>query len=141
MTMSNSVELRVPLLDHEILEFAAGLPPKLKLHGFTMKYLLKKALAERVPAAILNRKKTGFPVPYQGWLRNELKDTVWDLLTDHQTIRRGYFRQEAIEGLLKANSNGADFSNEIFSLLALELWHRTFADQRGQVFLSHGGKF
>ncbi len=135
MTMANSVELRVPLLDHEVLEFAAGLPPSFKLRGFTMKYILKRVLAERVPAPILNRKKTGFPVPYRTWLRKDLKEVVLGVLTDPRTIRRGYFRQDAIEGLLKANSNGTDYSKEIFSLLTLELWHRTFADRRGPVSL------
>ncbi|HUY14102.1 MAG TPA: asparagine synthase (glutamine-hydrolyzing) [Terriglobia bacterium] len=128
MTMANSVELRVPLLDHRVLEFAAALPARFKLRGFTMKYILKKALAERVPAAIRNRKKTGFPVPYEDWLRKDLKQTVWSVLTDPKTAQRGYFRPEAVEGLLVANSKGSDYSAEIFSLLILELWHRTFAD-------------
>jgi asparagine synthase (glutamine-hydrolysing) len=128
MTMANSVELRVPMLDHKVLEFAASLPPSFKLNGFTPKYILKKALAEKIPKEIRNRKKAGFPVPYESWLRSDLKDIVWDVLTDRKTIGRGYFRREAIEGLLQANSNGANYSKEIFSLLTLELWQRTFLE-------------
>jgi asparagine synthase (glutamine-hydrolysing) len=129
MTMANSLELRVPLLDHQVLEFAASLPPSFKLHGLTTKYILKKALTQRIPQQIRDRKKTGFPVPYQSWIRNDFKDTVWAVLTDPKTVRRRYFRPGAVEGLLKENSGGTDYSPEIFSLLTLELWHRTFLDR------------
>jgi asparagine synthase (glutamine-hydrolysing) len=129
MTMANSVELRVPLLDHKVLEFAASLPPSFKLKGFTGKYILKKALSRTIPTQIRNRKKTGFPVPYESWLRNDLKNVVWDVLTDRRTINRGYFRKDAVEGLLRDNSNGTDYSKEVFSLLTLELWQRTFLER------------
>jgi asparagine synthase (glutamine-hydrolysing) len=128
MTMANSVELRVPLLDHQVLEFAAALPASFKLRGFTMKYILKRALSQRVPAAIRNRRKTGFPVPYENWIRKDLRDPVWAMLTDRKTVQRGYFRPETVKSLMRANQNSGDYSEEIFSLVALELWHRTFAD-------------
>jgi asparagine synthase (glutamine-hydrolysing) len=128
MTMANSVELRVPLLDHKVLEFAMSLPSNFKLNGFKTKYILKRALSQRIPVEIRNRKKTGFPVPYESWLRNDLKDVVWNVLTDRKTIDRGYFSKEGIEGLLRANSNGTNYSKEIFSLLSLELWQRTFLE-------------
>ena len=134
MTMANSIELRVPLLDHRLLEFAASLPPNFKLRGLTPKYILKKALSKRIPPAILNRKKTGFPVPYESWLRSDLKEVVWSVLMDSRTVERGYFSKDAIERLLRANSNGTNYSKEIFSLLSLELWQRTFLE-REQVVL------
>lgn len=134
MTMANSVELRVPLLDHKVLEFAASLPPSYKLRGFERKFILKRVLSEEIPAEIRNRKKAGFPVPYESWIRKELKGVVWEMLTDRRTIERGYFRKDAIEGLLKANENGSDYSKEIFSLFALELWQRAFLE-REQVVL------
>jgi len=128
MTMANSIELRVPLLDHKVLEFAASLPPSFKLRGTATKFILKKALTEKVPKQIRDRKKAGFPVPYDTWLRKDLKDLVWGVLTDRKTIGRGYFRKDAIEDLLRANSNGSDYSKEVFSLLNLELWQRTFLE-------------
>jgi asparagine synthase (glutamine-hydrolysing) len=128
MTMANSIELRVPLLDHRILEFAASLPSSYKLNGFATKFLLKRALSQRIPKEIRDRKKTGFPVPYESWLRNDLKEVIWGVLTDRKTIERGYFRKEAVEALLQANSNGSNYSKEIFSLLTLELWQRTFLE-------------
>jgi asparagine synthase (glutamine-hydrolysing) len=134
MTMANSVELRVPFLDHHVLEFAAGLPPDYKLKGMTTKRILKAALNERVPAAILNRPKAGFPLPYARWIRNELREPIRDLLTDRSTIQRGYFSGSVIERMLDRNSTREDYSKEIFSLVVLELWHRIFTEQRDVVF-------
>ncbi len=128
MTMANSIELRVPLLDHKVLEFAASLPPDFKINGFTSKYILKKVLSRKIPREIRDRKKAGFPVPYESWLRNDLRDVVRSVLTDRKTIERGYFRKDAVEELLRAGSNGANYSKEIFSLLTLELWQRAFLD-------------
>jgi asparagine synthase (glutamine-hydrolysing) len=128
MTMANSVELRVPLLDHRLLEFAAALPPHFKLKGFTLKYIWKKALSKRVPDTILKRRKAGFPVPYELWLRNNLRDTVHDILTDRKTIQRGYFQKSTVEKLINANHERGSYSKEIFSLVTLELWHRMFLD-------------
>jgi asparagine synthase (glutamine-hydrolysing) len=135
MTMANSLELRVPLLDHRLLEFAASLPANFKLKGFTLKYIWKKALSKRVPSSILKRKKAGFPVPYEVWLRNNCKDQIHDILTDRKTIERGYFQKAAIERLISANSNFGTYSKEVFSLVALELWHRMFLEGE-QVTLS-----
>jgi asparagine synthase (glutamine-hydrolysing) len=116
------------LLDHKVLEFAAALPMNYKLRGVTTKYILKEALASRVPREIRDRKKTGFPVPYVPWLRNDLKDAVSSILLDSRATKRGYFRRPAVEQLIKSNSNGHDYSKEIFSLVTLELWHRMFVD-------------
>ena len=128
MTMANSIELRVPLLDHRLLEFAASLPPHYKLKGFTLKYIWKKALSKRVPDRILKRKKAGFPVPYEFWLRNNFKDQIRDILTDRKTVERGYFERSAVEKLINANTDFGTYSKEVFSLVALELWHRMFLD-------------
>jgi asparagine synthase (glutamine-hydrolysing) len=135
MTMANSLELRVPLLDHRLLEFAASLPPHYKLKGFTLKYIWRKALSKRVPDRILKRRKAGFPVPYEFWLRNNFKDQIRAILTDRKTIERGYFRKAAVEKLINANSDSGTYSKEVFSLVALELWHRMFLD-REQVTLN-----
>ncbi len=129
MTMANSVELRVPLLDHKVLEFAASLPENFKLHGFTTKYIAKRALRKRVPREILQRKKAGFPLPYEAWLRTDLKDWVRDILLDRRSIQRGYFNRNAIEKLLDEDCRYHNRPKEVFSLVALELWHRAFADE------------
>jgi asparagine synthase (glutamine-hydrolysing) len=135
MTMANSLELRVPLLDHRLLEFAASLPPHYKLKGFTLKYIWKRALSKRVPGRILKRRKAGFPVPYESWLRTNFRDQIRAILTDRKTIERGYFQKATVERLMDANSDRGTYSKEIFSLVALELWHRMFLD-REQVTLN-----
>lgn len=126
ITMANSVELRVPLLDHKVLEFAASLPVNYKVRGFTTKYIAKKALSKRVPRAILDRPKTGFPVPYNSWLGGPLKGWLHDILLDRETLARGYFRKSAIENLLEENGRSGAYAKELFSLAVLELWHREF---------------
>jgi asparagine synthase (glutamine-hydrolysing) len=126
MTMANSVELRVPLLDHKVLEFAAALPSNFKVRGFTTKYLAKKVLRNRVPRQILDRPKAGFPVPYKNWLRGELRGWAHDILLDTRTTNRGYFDKGSLERLLRANEGQGSYFKEIFSLVTLELWHRSF---------------
>ena len=128
MTMANSIELRVPFLDHKVLEFAASLPGNYKVRGFTTKYLAKKALRNRIPGQIVTRRKTGFPVPYETWLRKDLRSWVGDLLLDRKTIDRGYFEKAAIEQLLREDLEAGGRSKEIFSLVTLELWHREFLE-------------
>ncbi|MDE3180145.1 MAG: asparagine synthase (glutamine-hydrolyzing) [Acidobacteriota bacterium] len=130
MTMANSLELRVPLLDHKVLEFAAALPGHLKVRGFTTKYLAKKALEGRIPKAIIERRKVGFPVPYESWLRNQLHDWVNDILFDRTTTNRGYFSPRAVHDLLARDEANGRHSKEIFSLVTLELWHRTFLKEQ-----------
>jgi asparagine synthase (glutamine-hydrolysing) len=139
MTMANSVELRVPLLDHQVLEFAANLPRNQKVRLWSMKYLLKKALRGHLPDAILFRRKAGFPVPYESWLQNNLRDFVLDVLLDSRTISRGYFRKSTIETLLTSSVKSGKYAKEVFSLLILELWHRTFIDQNSYQFPQHVG--
>jgi asparagine synthase (glutamine-hydrolysing) len=130
MTMATSVELRVPLLDYRVLEFAASLPPHYKVNGWKLKRILKSALIESVPQEILNRKKTGFPVPYNEWMRSEMKDYVFDTLLASNAALNLYFRKEGIRNLLKMHEAGKGHSKEIFSLLVLELWHQQFADAK-----------
>jgi asparagine synthase (glutamine-hydrolysing) len=126
MTMATSVELRVPLLDYRVLEFAASLPLHYKANGWELKRILKAALVKSVPQEILNRKKTGFPVPYDSWMRKDMKDFVSDTMLATNAASDLYFCKEAIANLLQAHQQGKGCSKEVFSLLAFELWHRQF---------------
>ena len=128
ITMANSIELRVPFLDHKVMEFAASLPTNFKVRGLTTKYLAKKALRQTVPHEILNRKKTGFPVPYESWLRTDLKSWLRDLLFSQRAMERGYFDRRGLENLFSKNLETGSYSKEIFCLAVLELWHRIFSD-------------
>ncbi|MGZ3612333.1 MAG: asparagine synthase (glutamine-hydrolyzing) [Syntrophales bacterium] len=125
ITMANSVELRVPLLDHVVLEFAADIPSQFKVSGMTTKHLLKAAFRDLIPNEIIKREKTGFPVPYVRWFNNELYSYAREILLDRETLGRGYFEEKGINSLLQ-NGTPAIRSKEIFSLIVLELWHRIF---------------
>jgi asparagine synthase (glutamine-hydrolysing) len=129
MTMANALELRVPFLDHELLEFCTRLPDKFRLNGRSGKYLLKKNMERYLPPEIVHRKKKGFPVPIAAWLRGPLWERARDVLLDRRSLDRGYFRAEYVAETLRLHREGRqDLSRRIFSLLALEMWHRKYID-------------
>jgi asparagine synthase (glutamine-hydrolysing) len=127
-TMANSLEARSPFLDHHLMEWAAGLPSRLKVRSGTTKYLLKKAVADWLPPELVTRPKMGFAVPLATWLRTDLSDLSWDVLTDHTASSRGLFRPEAVTELLCEHRDGRDHSDRIWALVQFELWHRAFVD-------------
>jgi asparagine synthase (glutamine-hydrolysing) len=129
-TMSCSLEARSPFLDHHLMEWAAGLPCRLKVQSRTTKYLLKRAMVPWLPNEILARPKQGFGVPLASWLRNELRDLSWDVLTDSTARSRGLFRPEAVASLLSEHEAGVNRSTRIWALIQFELWHRNFVDAR-----------
>jgi asparagine synthase (glutamine-hydrolysing) len=126
MTMATSVELRVPFLDTRVLEFAASLPSRYKVHGWELKRVLKAALRKSVPEAILRRKKAGFPVPYEAWLRNEMREYVSDTLLAVDAASASFFSRRAVKELLDRHQRGENSSKEVFCLLVLELWCKQF---------------
>jgi asparagine synthase (glutamine-hydrolysing) len=128
ITMANSLELRVPLLDHVVLEFAASLPAEFKVRGRETKRILKSAFAGVLPPEVIRRKKAGFPVPYEKWMRCELREQMESILLSDRASARGYFVQEEVRRLLQANRSSGRYSKEVFSLLVAELWHRQFLD-------------
>ena len=133
ITMANSIELRVPLLDHRLLEFAASLPENFKVHGFTTKYLAKRALAKKVPREVIERKKTGFPVPYESWLNGPLKSWLHQVLLDREDAFARIFQEECHRKTAGGKWAFRSILKELFSLAVLELWHRTFLGSPGSV--------
>ena len=128
-TMAFGLEARSPFLDQEVLEFAASLPPTLKLRRGTGKYLLKRAFADRLPHDLLHRRKMGFGVPLDHWFRNELRDLAHDTLLGQRARGRGLFRPEAVARLLEEHVSGrAAWHSQLWNLLVLELWFQTFID-------------
>ncbi|MBY0279291.1 asparagine synthase (glutamine-hydrolyzing) [Candidatus Binatia bacterium] len=128
-SMACSLEVRSPLLDHHLVEFAARLPRRMKLRGLVQKHLLKRVMHDVLPEPILARRKMGFGVPIDNWLRGELRETAYDVLLDRRAIARGYFRADALRRLLDEHASGAAFHHHrLWALLMLELWHRTFID-------------
>jgi asparagine synthase (glutamine-hydrolysing) len=132
MSMAASIESRVPFLDHHLVEFAAALPPRMKLRGLTTKWILRQAVKGLLPRDILTRPKMGFPVPLAAWVRGPWNSVAREVLLDRRTRERGLIDPGAVARLLEAHAAGtADGSDEIWSLLNLELWYRTFIDGDG----------
>jgi len=129
MSMAASLEARVPLLDHKLVEFAASLPPQMKLKGLTRKYLLKKVARQWLPTEVIDRKKEGFPMPFSIWFRKEARCFVRDLLAPATLKRRGLFDPVYVQKLLEEHEAGtADHGSLLWGLLSVELWHRIFLD-------------
>lgn len=128
-SMANSLEVRSPLLDREIVEFALSLPVELRMRGADRKYLLKRAFADVVPAENMYRRKQGFALPIGEWFRTQLRELLCDTLLSRRAMDRAYFRQDAVEALVRSHLDGsADHTHRLWSLLFLELWHREFVD-------------
>lgn len=132
MSMASGIEARVPFLDHKLVEYAAGLPPQYKARGTKTKILLK-TLAERyIPREAIYRKKVGFTVPLGPWFKGPLRGMVEKLLLGEQAMGRGYFRPEAVQSVVRDHLDGrVDRGKSLWSLLALELWHRLYVDEDG----------
>jgi asparagine synthase (glutamine-hydrolysing) len=130
MSMAVSLESRVPLLDHRLMEFVATIPSSLKLKNGTGKYLLKRAMAPALPVEILTRKKMGFGVPVGAWFRGELRDMTRDVLLSSAARQRGIFRISEVETLLRTHDAGRrDCSARLWALMCFELWMRQWADR------------
>jgi len=130
MSMLNSLEVRVPILDHVFIEWVTGLAPEWKLRGNKQKYILRK-LAERVgvPREVLHRQKQGFSLPLVHWMRNELKDMLM-ILVEPRTLERGYFQASGVRKLMDDHLlRGKTMTGRLWRLLMFELWHRNFLER------------
>jgi len=130
MSMLNSLEVRVPILDHVFIEWVTALGPEWKLRGTRQKYILRK-LAERlgVPREALYRRKQGFALPLVHWLRHELRDVLM-ILVEPRTLERGYFQAKGIRKLMDDHLlRGKTNSGRLWRLLMFELWHRNYLEK------------
>ncbi|OHC80874.1 MAG: asparagine synthase (glutamine-hydrolyzing) [Rhodoferax sp. RIFCSPLOWO2_12_FULL_60_11] len=131
MSMAVSLECRVPLLDHQLVELAASMPAAIKVRGGHLKHVLKEALSDLLPADILERKKRGFGTPMGAWLKNELAPLLGRLLAPDVIQRRGLFRQPVIDRLVADHqANRIDGTDALLALLNLEIWSRIYLDHR-----------
>jgi asparagine synthase (glutamine-hydrolysing) len=129
-SMAHSLEVRSPMVDHELAEFSATLPPSLKLFGLRGKRLLRRAVSPLLPPRILARRKQGFGIPHARWLRGDLRSLARDTLLSPRALGRGYFERTPLERLLDEHDQGLiDHGLRIWNLLWLELWQRCFIDR------------
>jgi asparagine synthase (glutamine-hydrolysing) len=125
MSMAASIESRVPFLDHELVQFAATLPDRLKVRGLTTKYVLRKCMTGVLPEEILSRKKMGFPVPVGAWLRGPYRFVLDELVLGARALDRGLFDEGALRRLVASHVSGeANHAERLWSLINLELWQR-----------------
>jgi len=128
--MATSLEVRVPMLDHQFVEWVTALPVAWKCQGRKQKHILKR-LAERlgIPRALLDRRKQGFQLPLVEWMRSEVKDTFLRVLLEPRSLQRGYFKPQAVRSLVNEHLRGRrDRSGLLWRMLVLELWHRNFLE-------------
>jgi asparagine synthase (glutamine-hydrolysing) len=129
MSMAASTEVRVPLLDDEVLALAGRMPPDLKLHRLTRKYLFKKSMEGVLPKDVIWRRKAGFGAPIRSWLVGELKPLVDEALSAERVRARGLFDPDEVARIVADNTAGrADNALRIWALLTIELWQQTFLD-------------
>ena len=128
-SMAVSLEVRAPYLDPRVAEFAASLPAHYKLHGYTSKYILKRAAKGLVPPFVLRRGKKGFGVPFAKWLKSELRPLAHDLLSPERLRRTGLFNSEYVSRLLDEHERGvANHRKLLWTLLTFELWRGSFVE-------------
>jgi len=127
-TMANSLELRSPMLDVNVIEWGLSLPRKYKIKGFETKHILKDVARSLVPAELIDRPKMGFGIPRAEWLRTGMKELVVDTLTDTTATQRGWFNPKEVSQVIDTHMAGEDKDNLIWPMLMLELWARTWLD-------------
>ncbi len=128
-SMAHSLEVRCPLVDQELMTFAASLPGAVKLKGLTTKLILREVARPLLPEKILTRSKQGFGLPVDRWMRHELAPLSRDVLLDQTARERGIFDPKAVEALLRQHQRGEPRGDQIWALMMLELWYREFIDR------------
>ena len=128
MSMAASLESRVPFLDHKLVEFTSSLPERLKLRGWTTKYVLRKSMKGILPQAILSRPKMGFPVPVGKWFRGQYRFVIDEYVLSERALDRGIFQEDFVRGLVNRHDAGEDHSERLWALLNFEMWQRRFID-------------
>ncbi len=132
MSMAHSIEARPALLDHRLVEFAASVPPSLRLKGTTTKYLFKQAMRGILPDAVIDRPKRGFGMPLGQWFRGDWASFVRELLLSGACRQRGILNGTYVERVLALNDAGRDMSMQLWALSSLELWCQAFLDPGGR---------
>jgi asparagine synthase (glutamine-hydrolysing) len=132
MTMAHSIEARPALLDHRLVEFAAAVPPSLRLKGTTTKYLFKQAMRGILPDSVIDRPKRGFAIPLGQWFRGDWASFVRELLLSGASRQRGILSGAYVEKVLSLNDAGRDMSMQLWALSSFELWCQAFLDPGGR---------
>ena len=142
MTMATSIECRVPLLDQRLIDLALQMPSNMKVHGSTLKYVMKEALTDLLPSEILHRKKRGFGAPMGAWVKGELLSLMKNILSRESIEARGLFDWKVIEESMNQHlANKHDYTDHLLSLMNLEIWCRVYLDGQAPDDLSDQIKY
>ena len=130
MSSASGVEIRVPFLDHLLIEKASQIPASLKISSGISKYILKRTVSPWVPREIIRREKAGFGAPVGAWLKGQAKEMMLDLLSEETVKKRGYFKYPYVNALIGDHLSGREYNaNQLWQLMTFELWHQTFIDK------------
>jgi asparagine synthase (glutamine-hydrolysing) len=141
MSMACSIESRVPFLDHKLVEFSTRIPDRLKIHGATQKYILKKAVEDLLPRNIIYRKKMGFPTPIRSWLLDPKAEPLYAALKSREGFLASYLDMHEVESLIERHRSGfEDATDRIWRLLNLQLWGDLFITGRREQWWNGVGK-
>jgi asparagine synthase (glutamine-hydrolysing) len=129
MSMAASIESRVPFLDHRLVEFSMSLPERMKLHGLTTKYILRRAMQGILPDQILKRPKMGFPVPLASWFRGRFRSVIDEYVLSDRTLGRDIFDAAFVRRMVERHQSGAEnHSERLWTFVNFEMWQRQFID-------------
>ena len=134
MSMANSLEVRVPFLDHEFVEFTSRLPFSLKISGLTTKRILKSAMASRLPSSVFSQRKQGFTIPIVDWLRGDLGGLVQSIVLSDRAQKRGLFDSDYLRWMIESHRNRQyDLGYQIWTVFIFEIWARLYLDEEGSL--------
>ncbi|MBW2968465.1 asparagine synthase (glutamine-hydrolyzing) [Candidatus Woesearchaeota archaeon] len=131
MSMAHAVEVRVPFLDHKHVEFSATVDPKLKLKGLKDKFIYRKAVTRILPKEIIKRKKQGFTLPIDLWMREGLKEIAFDTIDGSKGT--SFFRKQQVKKIIDNHKRSLFYKRQLISLMMFNLWHNTFIENRGTI--------
>lgn len=127
MSMANNIEIRVPFLNHDLVNFTNSIDDKFKINSFKTKYILKEFMKDKLPDYIVNRKKTGFGLPIRSWIKKEFRPIINEYLSEKNIKQQGIFNYNGIRDVIKDNQSGLrDSSYLIFSLIFFQIWYKKF---------------
>jgi asparagine synthase (glutamine-hydrolysing) len=129
-SMANSLELRSPFLDVNLIEWGISLPSEYKLKGLSTKRILKDVARSLVPPDLIDRPKMGFGIPRAEWLRGSMKTMLLDVLTDHTARNRAWFNSKEVTRAIELHMSGNDQDNVLWPMLMLELWAKNWLDPK-----------
>jgi len=130
MSMHHSLEIRVPFLDHVLLEFCAKIPPEMKIKWFQKKYLLKKAVAGLIPKEVLNHRKQGFVGPMTTWLKNDMKHYVMDVLSKRNLQKHAFLDRNGVQQVLDEHFSGREIHDTlIWAMIVYQKWYDSYIEK------------